>query len=108
MSAQSESTGSIELSLSADSQWVLHHVLLDRLERAADASGADAPPIELYGAFERLDGGETAFTAEQLAAVQDVLATYQRASDEWELERSRIERLLREVATALESTRSGS
>jgi len=106
MSATSRSTDSTPLSLAAADQWVLHHVLLDRIERARGNDGTpgeDAPPIALYRAFERLDAGTASFGADELAAMQNVLAAYQCATDEWELERAAIERLLREVSTALES-----
>ena len=51
---------------------------------------------------DRVDAPHVAAT-DELAAMQDVLATDHCAIDEWELERAAIERPLREVATTLES-----
>lgn len=107
ISVQPRSSPSIALSLPREAQWVPHHVLLDSIERdiaAADSASGD-PPSELYRAFEALDRGVTNFTAAELEDMQNVLAEYQRATDEWEFERSEIERLLRDVSTALEAPR---
>lgn len=107
MSTQSRSSRSITLALPLDEQWTLHHVLLHRIEQEqtpTDQTGTDPPPLEVYQAFDTLDAGVSNFTTRQLEAVQDVLATYQRATDWWELERSQIEQLLHRVATALETT----
>ena len=106
MSAQSRSPQSITLALPLDKKWTLHHVLLHRIEQeqtATNPTGIDPPPLEVYQAFDTLDAGESRFTPRQLEAVQDVLATYQRATDWWELERSQLEQLLHQVATALET-----
>ncbi|MFC4551565.1 MULTISPECIES: hypothetical protein [Halorussus] len=105
MSTHTQSSRSIRLALPPDEQWTLHHVLLHRIERertAENPTGIDPPPLEVYRAFETLDAGESRFTAGQLEAVQDVLGTYQRSTDWWELERSTLEQLLHRVATALE------
>lgn len=88
------------LSLSHAEQWTLHHVLLDRLDRDGDEATADER--HLRRAFERIDAGETTFTRAQLAAIQAVLARYHHATTWWEVERPRLEGLLRQVTTALE------
>jgi hypothetical protein len=79
-------------------------VLLDRIEQeAAEATPAsvEAPPIEVFQAFERLDAGKTSFTIAQLEAIQTVLMEYHHASTWWELERAGIERLLHRVTRCL-------
>lgn len=95
---------SIALQLPPGEQWTLHHVLLDRIERdatAADAPSAGPPPVEVVRAFETLDAGETRFTLAQLEAIQALLGAYHHAPS-WELDRPRLEQLLRRVADALE------
>jgi len=95
---------SVTLSLSSEAAWTLHHVLLDRIEQeAAEASPAsvEAPSIEVFQAFERLDAGEPSFTIAQLEAIQTVLMEYHHASTWWELERAQIERLLHRVTRCL-------
>ena len=109
MSANPQGQHSIQLSLSREDHWTLHHVLLDRIEREATAeepSKIDAPPISLFHAFETLDAGETSFTIAQLEAVQTILAEYHHSSTRWELERSALERLLHQVTVPIEQHRS--
>ena len=95
---------SVTLSLSSEAAWTLHHVLLDRIEReAAEPSSVsvEAPPIEVFQAFERLDAGNTGFTIAQLEAIQTVLMEYHHSTTWWELERAGIERLLHRVTRCL-------
>jgi hypothetical protein len=94
----------VTLSLSAKAAWTLHHVLLDRIEQEAteaESASVEAPPIEVFQAFERLDAGEPSFTIAQLQAIQTVLMEYHHASTWWELERAQIERLLHRVTRCL-------
>lgn len=100
---------SITLSVPPTDQWTLHHVLLYRIERESrtDATtGNEPPPPELYEAFETLESGDTRFTIAQLEAMQDILAEYHHCTDWWEVERTRIERLLHRVSAGLESART--
>ena len=95
---------SVNLSLPPEAVWTLHHVLLDRIEKeAAEAMPAsvEAPSIEVFQAFERLEAGEPSFTIAQLEAIQTVLMEYHHASTWWELERAEIERLLHRVTRCL-------
>lgn len=82
---------------------VLHRI--EQEETATNATDVESPPLELFQSFDAIDDGELRFTDAQLEAIQDVLAEYQRSTDWWELERSRIERLLERVTTALEGDR---
>jgi hypothetical protein len=94
----------VALSLEPESHWTLHHVLLHRLEREAradDPSGIEPPPLPVFEAFETLDAGETRFTMAELEAVQTVLAEYHHSTTWWELERPRLEQLLRQVTERL-------
>jgi hypothetical protein len=99
----------VTLSLSPETAWTLHHVLLDRIEQeAAEASpsSVEAPPIEVFRAFETLDAGETSFTIAQLEAIQTVLMEYHHATSWWELERAGIEHLLQQVTNRLNQQRA--
>ena len=99
----------VTLSLSPETAWTLHHVLLDRIEQeATEASPAsvEAPPIEVFQAFERLDAGKTSFTIAQLEAIQTVLMEYHHATTWWELERAQIEQLLQRVTNCLDQERA--
>lgn len=96
---------SVTLSLPPETAWTLHHVLLDRIEReAAETAHAsvEAPPIEVFQAFETLDAGETSFTIAQVEAIQTVLMEYHHATTWWELERAQIEHLLHRVTSCLD------
>ena len=100
----------ITLSLPREAQWTLHHVLLDRIEWEASAetpTHIDPPPVEVFQAFETLDGGETSFTIAQLEAIQTVLVQYHHSATQWELERAQIERLLHRVAVHLDPCHAG-
>lgn len=106
MSTHTRSARSTTLSLPPEELWTLHHVLLHRIEQeqtASDASGIGPPPLEVFQAFDALDGGESRFTATQLEAIRDVLATYHWSTDWWEIERPQLERLLQRVSTGLET-----
>lgn len=108
MPSRSRPHRSTTLSLSHDERWTLHHVLLHRIEQeetAADPTDVDSPPLELFQAFETIDGGAARFTDPQLEAIQTTLASYQRSTDWWELERGTLESLLEHVTSALEANR---
>ncbi|WP_458188160.1 DUF7853 family protein [Haladaptatus sp. NG-WS-4] len=102
------SSSSFTLTLPSDEHWTLHHVLLHRIERELtvdDGTEVDPPPLEIYRSFETLDAGDTRFTIAQLEAIQDVLAEYHHSTTWWEIERSRLERLLHRIARVLEVNR---
>lgn len=104
-----ERTRPVTLSLSAEEQWTLHHILLDRIDpesTVSDTALVDTPPVEVFRAFETLDAGETTFTVAQLDAVRSILAEYHHSSTWWEVERPRIERLLHRVSEPVEAHRS--
>ncbi|MDG5761190.1 hypothetical protein QA600_17815 [Natronococcus sp. A-GB1] len=108
MPSRSRPPRSTTLSLSHDEHWTLHHVLLHRIEQeetATDPTDVDSPPLELFQAFEAIDGGAVRFTDPQLEAIQTTLASYQRSTDWWELERGTLESLLEHVTNALEADR---
>jgi hypothetical protein len=99
----------VTLSLSPETAWTLHHVLLDRIEQEATETtltSVEAPPIEVFQAFETLDAGNTSFTIAQLEAIQAVLMEYHHATTWWELERAQIEQLLHRVTSCLDQQRA--
>lgn len=96
---------SVTLSLPPAEHWTLHHVLLDRIEQeatAVDPMRVEPPSVEVFQAFETLDGGETSFTIAQLEAMQTVLAEYHHSTRWWELERARLEQLLHRITDCIE------
>lgn len=109
MHDRSDPQRSATLTLPSEEHWTLHHVLLDRIERepsAEEPTDAEPPAIEVYRAFERLDAGSTTFTLEQLEAMQTVLADYHHRTTWWEIERPRVESLLRRITDRIEELRS--
>lgn len=93
----------ITLSLPPEEHWTLHHVLLDRIERearAGDPTNVD-PPLEVFQAFETLDVGKAGFTIAQLEATQTILVEYHHSPTWWEIERSRLEHRLHQVAESI-------
>lgn len=110
MVAEPSTPETVAVTLPRRLRWTLHHVLLDRIERANENTherSADVvPPMCVYRAFDRLDQGGTSFTFEELEAIQDVLASYQRSTDWWENERANIEALLATVSRSIERVRT--
>ena len=105
MPDKSQEPSTVPLSLDPASLWTLHHVLLDRLEREAraeDPTGVDPPSVAVFEAFETLDAGDTRVTMAELEAIRTVLAEYHHSTTWWELERSRLEQLLRHVTELLD------
>ena len=99
----------ITLTLPADEQWTLHHVLLDRIEEeitAHEMDLVDPPLLNLVQAFETLDDGDLQFTVAQLRAIRDVLAEYHHSTTWWEIDRPRIERLLDRITNSLENNQA--
>lgn len=102
----SNSSRPVTLSLSRRDQWLLHHVLLDRIEqhpRTENPTVVDSAPIEVCEAFEILDSGESSFTVSQLEAMRSVLSEYHHSTTWWELERQRIEMLLHRITEGIEA-----
>jgi len=90
------------LSLAPAEQWTLHDVLADRLRR--DRGGDPADERTAYHrrqAFETLDDGGRRFTRPELEAMQRTLARAHHTR-RWEVERPRLEALLRQISSALD------
>ncbi|WP_222916299.1 hypothetical protein [Natrinema sp. SYSU A 869] len=76
MSSSPPETETYEVTLSRDEQWVVHHVLANRLDEALDAD--ERPPEWVLKAVETLetDGDTDRFTASQANRIYDALAAY--------------------------------
>lgn len=93
----------VPLSVPRADQWLLHSLLLDRIDRevtAAEPTTIDPPPLAVFQAFERLDAGETCFTIAQLEAIQTVLAEYHHTTTRGS-ESARLERLRHRITEIL-------
>ncbi|WP_408959640.1 hypothetical protein [Natrinema sp. 74] len=76
MSPSPPETETYEVTLSRDEQWVVHHVLSNRLDEAFNAE--ETPPewvIEVLEAVET-DGATERLTGHQAGRVYDALAAY--------------------------------
>lgn len=76
MSSSPPETETYEVTLSRDEQWVVHHVLSNRLDEAIDA---DEQPSEwVLEAIEAVetDGDSDRFTGRQVDRIYDRLAAY--------------------------------
>lgn len=83
--------------LSREEQWVLHHVVLDRLELEAQApTDTDAPPLAVYRVFEKLDGGTYRFSEGEHECLRDQLRRYLECAETPERDRPIAERLRNE------------
>ncbi len=91
-----ESTGhwKFALALSREEQWVLHHVMLDRMELEARSPEADAPSIEIYRVFKKLEAGTHRFTRRERRLLREELERYVEARDTPERDRPTARKLL--------------
>ncbi|AGB38915.1 DUF7853 family protein [Natronococcus occultus] len=90
------------LNLSRAQQWVLHHVLLDRLELEANAPAATDPPSPaVYRAFDKLDHGCVRFTRRERHRLCEAVRQYADAAETPERDRPIAERVLAELRDSL-------
>ncbi len=83
------------LDLSREEQWVLHHVILDRMELEARApADTNPPPVAVYRVFEKLEAGTHRFSRCERQCLRDELDRYAEAADTPERDRPIAERLL--------------
>ncbi|RBI59920.1 hypothetical protein DMJ13_19650 [halophilic archaeon] len=90
------------LALSREEQWVLHHVLLDRIELETRApADTDPPPLGVFQVFEKLDahtGTETQqFKSGELWCVCEELRRYATESNIPERDQDIVTQLLRRI-----------
>lgn len=67
----------LPLRLSSAELWILHHVLLDRIElEQRSPATVDPPPLEVFQAFDKLEAGEHLFTPTELRRMRSELRRY--------------------------------
>lgn len=67
----------LPLRLSSAELWIVHHVLLERIElEQRSPSTTDPPPLEVFHAFEKLEAGEHLFTPSELRRMRRELRRY--------------------------------
>lgn len=81
--------------LSREEQWVVHHVLLDRIEMELHApESTDPPSPTVYRAFEKLEGDAARLSQSERECVRDELRRYVDADDTPERDRPVAKRVL--------------
>lgn len=83
------------IDLSREEQWVLHHVMLNRMELEVQApADTDPPPIAVYRVFEKLEAGTHRFSQCERQCLRDELHQYVGAMETPERDRPVAEQLL--------------
>ena len=96
----------VPLRLPSREQWVLHHVLVDRIERSRRYPwSVPPPPREIREALRKLESGSLLFTVPELQRVREALAGYLRTGSVAPGERREIGRVARRVDEALSRRR---
>lgn len=92
----------VQLPLAPDELWTLHHVLLDRLEsERRSPTTVEPPPIEVFDAFEKIEAGESDFTAREVRFVRAELRRYVAGPAGPPPDRAVAERVIDRITTAL-------
>lgn len=86
MTASTERQG-LALALSREEQWLLHHVMVDRMELEARSPEADPPSVDVYRIFDKLEAGTHWFTRRECRRLRDELEGYVGARDTPERDR---------------------
>lgn len=89
------------LSLSPEEQWVLHHVLQQRIDCEHRHSSKEPPPIEVFSAFDKIDSGRTMFTTTELCHVHTQLVHRLEAGNVPESDRRAIKAILEQLTNVL-------
>lgn len=92
----------VALDLSRAQQWVLHHVLLDRIELGANApETVDPPSPAVYRAFDKLDHGSVRFTRRERHRLCEEVRRYAEAAETPDRDRPTAERVLAKFRDSL-------
>lgn len=76
------------LELSREEQWMLHHVMLDRMElEARSPAETDPPPVAVYRVFEKLETGTHRFSRCERRCLRAELCQHAEAMDTPERDR---------------------
>lgn len=87
MAAECSDARLVPLPMTIEQRWVVHAVLLDYVELAADAGAAPEELTCELDVLEALEAGDSAFTVHELDRVRHEVAAYARASDTPERDR---------------------
>lgn len=83
------------LDLTREEQWVLHDVMLDRIEmELCVPKDAEPPAIEVFHVFEKLEAGTYQFSEAERQCIREELRRYANARDTPERDVSVIERVV--------------
>lgn len=83
------------LTLSREEQWVVHHVMLDRIELETEAStDTDPPPLSVYHIFEKVDSGIFQFSQRERQCLENELSQYAEAGDTPDRDKSTTDQIL--------------
>ena len=74
MSSAPRETETYEITFSTDEQWVVHHVLSNRVDDAVD--NEEQPPEWTVELFETIESDTETITGYQAARLHDALETY--------------------------------
>lgn len=92
----------IPLRLTTREQWVLHHVLSTRIERARRRPEASPPPPrEVTAALGKLESGSMLFTVPELRRTREALTAHRRTGAVSPGERRELDHLLDRIDRAL-------
>ena len=81
--------------LTREEQWVLHDVLLDRIEMELQLPAeTDAPSLEVFRVFEKVESGSYRFSEEERQRIEEELRRYADARDTPERDVSVVERVV--------------
>jgi hypothetical protein len=86
------------LGLSRDEQWILHHVMLDRIElEAQHPNDTDPPPFAVYRAFEKIEAGTHRFSWDEYQCLIDELHQYANSTHTPKRDQPIVEQLLNKL-----------
>lgn len=86
------------LDLSRDEQWILHHVMLDRIElEAQHPDDTEPPPFTVYRVFEKIEAGTHRFSRDEHQCLIDELNQYANSKHIPERDQPIVERLLNKL-----------
>ena len=92
----------VPLRLSSREQWVLHHVLSNRIDRPRRAPGRAPPPApEIHQALRKIESGTTFYTVPELRRTREALTAYLRNGTVAAGERREVGHLLERIDDAL-------
>lgn len=88
----------LSLDLSREEQWVVHHVLLDRIESERQSpEDADPPSLAVFRAFEKLEAGTHRFSPSECRCLEDELRQYADADGIPDCDLAATKRVLKQI-----------